>query len=54
MRGYSLLDLLAQWDVARGVQIFGRIENLFDEQYQTVDGYNQPSLGAFVGLRWKI
>ncbi len=51
---YSLIDLLAQWDVARGVQFFGRIENLLDEKYQTVAGYNQPSLGAFIGLRWKI
>jgi vitamin B12 transporter len=54
LAGYSLLDLLAQWDVARGVQIFGRIENLLDEQYQTVDGYNQAGFGAFVGLRWTI
>ena len=46
LAGYSLLDLLAQWDVARGVQIFGRIENLLDEQYQTVDGYNQAVASA--------
>ncbi len=50
---YSLIDLLAQWDVARGVQVFGRIENLLDVTYQTASGYNQPSLGAFIGLRWK-
>jgi len=51
---YSLIDLLVQWDVGRGAQVFGRIENLFDKKYQTTYGYNQPSLGAFVGLRWKL
>lgn len=51
---YSLVDLLAQWDVGRSVQIFGRVENLFDKQYQTAYGYAQPSLGGFIGVRWKI
>ena len=54
LAAYSMFDLLAQYDVGHGVQIFGRIENLFDKQYQSVAGYNQPSLGAFVGLRWKL
>lgn len=52
--GYSLVDLLAQWDVGKGVQLFGRIENLFNVQYQAVAGYNQASLGAFAGLRWRF
>lgn len=52
--GYSLFDLLAQWDVTSGVQIFGRVENLFDKQYQTVYGYNQAGLAAYIGLRWRI
>jgi vitamin B12 transporter len=51
---YSLIDLLAQWDVGHGVQIFGRVENLLDKKYQTAYGYNQASLGGFIGLRWKI
>lgn len=51
---YSLIDLLAQWDVAQGVQIFGRIENLLDANYQTAFGYPQASIGAFIGLRWKL
>ena len=53
LSSYSLLDLLAQWDVSHGVQIFGRVENLFDKQYQTVYGYNQPGLAAYIGLRCK-
>jgi vitamin B12 transporter len=54
LSSYSLFDLLAQWDVTHGVQIFGRVENLFDKQYHTVYGYNQPGLAAYIGLRWKV
>ena len=54
LASYTLVELLAQWDVARGVLIFGRVENLFDKQYQTVYGYNQAPLGAFIGVRWRI
>ncbi|MEO8124021.1 MAG: TonB-dependent receptor [Burkholderiales bacterium] len=54
LASYSVFDLLAQWDIARGVQLFGRIENLTDEDWQTVYGYPQPARGAFIGVRWKI
>ena len=54
LASYSVFDLLAQWDVARGVQLFGRIENVTDEAWQTVYGYPQPARGAFIGVRWKI
>jgi len=40
--------------VGRGVQVFGRIENLLDKQYQSVYGYNQAALSGFIGVRWKI
>lgn len=54
LASYSVFDLLTQWEVARGVQLFGRIENLTDEAWQTVYGYPQPGRGAFIGVRWKI
>ncbi|HRI17958.1 MAG TPA: TonB-dependent receptor [Burkholderiaceae bacterium] len=54
LAGYSLVDLLAQWDLGDGAQLFGRIENLFNADYQSVAGYNTPSLGGFIGLRRKF
>ncbi len=51
---YSVFDLLAQCDISNGVQLFGRIENLTDEAWQTVSGYPQPARGAFIGLRWTL
>lgn len=48
---YTLVDARASWQVNETIELFGRIENLFDEDYQTVLGYGTPGRGAFVGLR---
>jgi vitamin B12 transporter len=54
LTNYSLFSVLAQCELGRGVQLFGRVENLFDAKYQTVYGYNQPGFGAYLGVRWKV
>lgn len=54
LASYTLVDLLAQWDVMSGLQLFGRVENLLDKNYQTVYGYPQSGIAGFIGLRWKI
>ena len=53
MPAYATLDLTARWPVAERVELFGRIENVWDEQYQTAAGYASPGRGAFVGVRLK-
>ena len=49
--GYTLVNLAASYQVTNRVQVYGRIENLFDEQYEDVLGFNTPGIGAFVGVR---
>ena len=53
LTNYSLFSVLAQCELGRGVQLFGRVENLFDAKYQTVYGYNQPGFGAYLGVRYR-
>ncbi|GAB5349368.1 TonB-dependent receptor plug domain-containing protein [Alteriqipengyuania sp. 357] len=53
---YTLVDLRVSVPLGliageRPVEVFGRVENLFDEEYQTADGYNQAPRGVFAGLR---
>lgn len=48
---YWLIDLRAQWEVARGLIVQGRIENLTDKQYETVAGYGTLGRTATVGIR---
>ncbi|MGV1681772.1 TonB-dependent receptor plug domain-containing protein [Sphingopyxis sp. NJF-3] len=49
---YVLVDLRASYPLVAGIDLFGRIENLFDEQYQAVATYNTAGRSAYVGVRW--
>ena len=50
---YWLANLTARYQIDKNLSVLGRIQNLFDESYQTAWGYNQPPRGVFVGLSWR-
>ncbi len=52
--GYEVFDLRAAMPVTDAVEIYGRVENVFDADYQSVAGYNSPGRGAFVGVRARM
>ena len=54
LKAYTLVNLAATYNVTRSVQVFGRIENLFDENYQEVFGYATPGRAAYGGLRLRF
>jgi vitamin B12 transporter len=43
--------LRASWQVSETIELYGRVENLTDEDYETARGYGTPGRGAFVGVR---
>ena len=49
--GYALGTLRASFPVAPRIEVFGRVENVTDEQYQTTAGYGTAGRSAFVGAR---
>lgn len=49
--GYGVLDLRAAFQLTDKLQVFGRVENVWDEQYQTAAGYGTTARGVFVGVR---
>ena len=49
--GYEVVTLRAALPLGDTIELFGRVENLFDVQYQTAAGYAQAGRGAFVGAR---
>ena len=53
MGGYALLNLTTRYAINRELSLEGRINNLFDKDYETVSGYNTPGFNAFVGLRYQ-
>ena len=48
---YVLVDLRAAMPVTEAVELFGRVENLFDERYQTAAGFGQPGRAAYAGIK---
>ena len=52
--GYALVTLRASLPVGEHVELFGRVENLLDKDYQTAAGYGTPGRGAFIGARVKM
>lgn len=51
VKGYTLVDLRAAYTINETYEVFGRVENAFDKDYQTILNYGTPGRGAFVGLR---
>jgi vitamin B12 transporter len=48
---FTLVNVGGTWDINDKVQLFGRVENLFDETYQEIYSYRGQPRGAYVGLR---
>ena len=51
---YVLGTVTASFDITEQVQIFGRVENLFNEDYQDVFGFASPGIGAYAGVRIRL
>ena len=51
--GYGLVDLRAEYKLAKDWQVQAKLENLFDKDYETAHLYNQPGRSVFVTLRYQ-
>lgn len=53
LAAYTVLDLAASYRLRKDLELRARIDNLTDENYQTVYGYNQQPRSLYVGLTWR-
>ena len=49
--GYEVLDLRAALPLGETLEVYGRVENVFDTDYQTVAGYGTAGRSVFGGIR---
>ena len=49
---YLLADVTVRSRIGKRVELFGRVENALDEQYEDVYGFATPGIGAYVGIRF--
>ena len=54
LEGYEVLDLRASFGVGEHLELFGRVENVFDTAYQTAAGYASTPRSYFAGVRAKM
>lgn len=50
---YTRFDLRSEYNINKNWRLQGRIENLFDKQYETASFFNQPGRNFFVTLRYQ-
>lgn len=48
---WTRVDLRASYEIMDGLSVYGRVDNLFNEEYQFVRGYGTPDRSYFAGLR---
>lgn len=51
--GYGLLDVRAEYRIAQGWSMQGRIDNLLDKRYETAQFYNQAGRGLYFTLNYQ-
>ena len=51
---WTRVDINARYSLVNNLEVFGRIENLFDAHYQQVLGYGTPGRSGSVGARWRF
>lgn len=54
LEGYTLVDLRLSYSLNERIELYGRVENVGDEVYETVRNYGVARRGGFVGVRARL
>lgn len=52
--GWTRVDVKITMEAYEGIELYGRIDNLFNKQYQQVSGFGTPGFSVFGGVRAKF
>lgn len=54
LKDYVLVDLRAAYPITGRLEMFGRVENLFDEHYETAFRFGTPRRAGYAGVRYRL
>ena len=54
LQEYWLVTAAVSYELTPDIEVFGRIENLFDRHYQEVYGFETAGIAAYAGVRVKL
>ena len=49
--GYGIVNVAANWKITPNTQLFGRIDNLLDAEYEEILGYGTVGITGYLGIR---
>jgi len=52
LAGYTLVNLFGEYRIGNDWSLFARVNNLFDKDYQLVQGFATPGFNVFAGVRY--
>ncbi len=52
LEAYWLVNVAASYQVQPGIELYGRVENALDQEYQEIFGFEAPPVAAFAGVRF--
>ena len=52
--GYVKADVAASYRLTERVELFGRVENALNQDYQDVFGFSNPGIGAYAGVKIRL
>lgn len=52
--GYGIVDVAMSYKLGGATEVFGRVDNLFDQEYQDVLGFGTLGATAYAGLRVEL
>lgn len=53
LSSYTLLSLQATQQLSDEIQLYARVENALNRDYQEIYGFNTPGASATIGVRWQ-
>ena len=51
---YEVVDINARFELFDGLDLYGRVENLFDEDYVEVRNFQTTGAAAYAGVRYSF
>ena len=48
---WTVVDLRVAYKVSENIELYGRVNNLFDADYQVITGYGTPGIASYFGIR---
>ena len=53
LHGYGLTNVFANYSLNKDWSVFGRVNNVFDRDYESKKDYNAPGVDALIGVRYQ-